>query len=241
MSFRLACRSISDGVSTFVCENILAISRICSQKYFCVDGGFIVVLTKWQLYRVRECVWSPPPGFLNGNARYGFLFALSKMGMGSSGLWLPYTTPWVQHSVRINLARSLNPSFRHSRSGVWQPQPGWSHAYFAEREQEPIPGISIQESLVWDHIPRCQVWDSKRVWHGGVSNVYCMVVPRQLPAKPFRYIDTLTLAIACQDPLWNGSFPKNLLHGHTQAVARFLLHDHTTIESSGFSFFAHKI
>jgi len=36
---------------------------------------------------------------------------------------------------------------RDPKSGMWQPPPERSHTHFAEREQEPIPGISISRIL----------------------------------------------------------------------------------------------
>ena len=40
---------------------------------------------------------------------------------------------------------------------------------FSEREQEPTPGMQIEESLVGDHVPTCPVWDRKRAELSGRS------------------------------------------------------------------------
>ena len=68
--------------------------------------------------------------------------------MGSSWRRLPQTTPWIQVSALAHGSRAhhyllLQPPVAISMSGLRQPPPGRSHAHFADREQEPIPGISI--------------------------------------------------------------------------------------------------
>jgi len=59
-----------------------------------------------------------------------------------AGTWGSRSEPiWVRTRPRCKYR------IRHSSSGVSQPPPGRSHAHFAERKQEPIPGISISRIL----------------------------------------------------------------------------------------------
>jgi len=110
--------------------NILYISYLVQWLRFIVTSTWLYEWTWYELYEILHntwqptrfeshtgnlCMWSHTKDSWNWNARYGFLFALSKMGMGSSMLLLP--------------------------------PPGRSHAHFAEREQEPTPGISILRIL----------------------------------------------------------------------------------------------
>jgi len=122
------------------------------------------------------------------------------------------------------------------------------------------------QDLCWMNTLTLEIAHQDPLWHKGFSALYSMLAPRQLPSKPFRCIDTLTLAIACKIhhdmevfQLFTtcshpGSCPPRpsvgLLYQHlddpgnclwrpivTWRCFDFVFHDYTKIESSGFSFF----
>jgi len=65
----------------------------------------------------------------------------------------------------------------------------WSH-----------PGSCWPRPLLNGHLAKVTLAIAHQdpLWHKGFSALYSILTPRQLPSKPFRCIDTLTLAIACK-------------------------------------------
>jgi len=115
-------------------------------------------------------MWSHTKVSWNWNARYGFVFALSKIGIGLSGRRLPHTIPWVpkrkvQRSSQYWCARAWDPC-AGTESGtqgmVWgSRRPNVPMPILLSANRNPYWAFQFQESLVWDH-QDAQYEDSKR-------------------------------------------------------------------------------